>query len=178
MKAEKRTLIIMSLMAALVLVPMTAFGEEAISGPPPTPLTDPMNAKVPPIEQPLVPEGVFAVQLVEVLKMGHAQDEAQAENMLGTIGIEPKNGWIVGYPVTPVVIGEIKKGVATAADGGKLGMGKDQALKAVENLEANFGLMEVAVLAGVGDLLGAVQEATAKPQLSFCKFFSPNSQRN
>jgi hypothetical protein len=60
--------------------------------------------------------------------------------MLGTIGIEPKNGWIAGYPVSPVVIGEIKKGVAAAADAGKLEMGKDQALKAVENLEANFGL--------------------------------------
>ena len=130
----------MSLVAALVLVPMGVYGQEETSGPPPTPLTDQMSANTPPVEQPLVPEGVFAVQLVEALKMGQAQDEAQAESMLSAMGIEPKNGWIAGYPVTPPIIGEIEKGVAGAADAGKLGMGKDQALKAVGDLKAKLGL--------------------------------------
>jgi hypothetical protein len=119
---------------------MGVYGIEETSGPPPTPLTDQMSANTPPVEQPLVPEGVFAVQLVEALKMGRGQDEAQAESMLSGIGIEPKNGWIAGYPVTPPVIGEIERGVAGAADGGKIGIGKEQALKAVGDLKAKLGL--------------------------------------
>jgi len=140
MKAEKRIFLIVSLVAALVVVPMGVYGIEETSGPPPTPLTDQMSANTPPVEQPLVPEGVFAVQLVEALKMGRGQDEAQAESMLSGIGIEPKNGWIAGYPVTPPVIGEIERGVAGAADGGKIGIGKEQALKAVGDLKAKLGL--------------------------------------
>jgi hypothetical protein len=140
MKAEKRIFLIVSLVVALVVVPMGVYGIEETSGPPPTPLTDQMSANTPPVEQPLVPEGVFAVQLVEALKMGRGQDEAQAESMLSGIGIEPKNGWIAGYPVTPPVIGEIERGVAGAADGGKIGIGKEQALKAVGDLKAKLGL--------------------------------------
>lgn len=139
MKAEKRIFLIVSLVAALVVVPMGVYGIEETSGPPPTPLTDQMSANTPPVEQPLVPEGVFAVQLVEALKMGRGQDEAQAESMLSGIGIEPKSGWIAGYPVTPPVIGEIERGVAGAADGGKIGIGKEQALKAVGDLKAKLG---------------------------------------
>ena len=60
--------------------------------------------------------------------------------MLSAIGIEPKNGWIADYPVTPPVIGEIEKSVAGAADGGRLGMGKDQALKTVGDLKTKLGL--------------------------------------
>jgi hypothetical protein len=140
MKTQKRTFLIASLVAVLGLVPMGAYGNEEISGPPPTPLTGQMSANTTPVEQPLVPEGVFAVQLVEALKMGEAQEEAQAESMLSAIGIEPKNGWIAGYPVTPPIIGEIEKGVAGAADAGKLGMEKNQALKAVGDLKARLGL--------------------------------------
>ena len=140
MKAEKRIFLIVSLVAALVVVPMGVYGIEETSGPPPTPLTDQMSANTPPVEQPLVPEGVFAVQLVEALKMGRGQDEAQAESLLSGIGIGPKNGWIAGYPVTPPVIGEIERGVAGAADGGKIGIGKEQALKAVGDLKAKLGL--------------------------------------
>ena len=139
-KTARTSIFILSFVAALVVVPMGVYGIEETSGPPPTPLTDQMSANTPPVGQPLVPEGVFAVQLVEALKMGQAQDEAQAESMLSGIGIEPKNGWIAGYPVTPPVIGEIEKGVAGAADAGKLGMGKEQALKAVGDLKAKLGL--------------------------------------
>ena len=140
MKTRKGTFLIVSLVAALVVVPIGAYAKEEASGPPPTPLADQMSANTPPVDQPLVPEGVFAAQLVEALKMGRAQDEAQAESMLSGMGIEPKNGWIAGYPVTPPIIGEIEKGVAGAADAGKLGMGKDQALKAVGDLKAKLGL--------------------------------------
>ncbi len=105
----------MSLIAAWVLLPIAAYGQEETSGPPATPLPDSMSVRNPPVEQPLVPEGVFAVQLVEALKVGQTQDEAQAESMLSAVGIEPKNGWIAGYPVTPAVIGEIEKGVGQEA---------------------------------------------------------------
>ena len=140
MKTERRAFLIGSLVAGLVLVPVVSSGQEGISGPPPTPLTGQMSANNPPVGQPLIPEGVFAVQLVEALKLGQAQDEAQAESMLSAVGIEPKNGWIAGYPVTPPMIGEIEKGVAGAADAGKLGMGKEQALKAVGDMKARLGL--------------------------------------
>ena len=140
MKTEKRKILTMSLVAALVLVPMGVYGQGETSGPPPTPLTDQMSANTPPVGQPLVPEGVFAIQLAEALKMGQVQDEAQAESMLSAIGIEPKNGWIAGYPVTPPMIGEIERGVAGASDAGKLPMGKEQAMKAVGDLKAKLGL--------------------------------------
>lgn len=140
MKAKKRTSLILSLVAVLVLLPIAAYSQEQTSGPPPTPLMDQMNANIPPVEQPLIPEGVFASELVKALKIGQAQDEAQAENMLSAVGIEPKNGWIAGYPVTPPIISEIEKGVALAADGRKLGMGKNQALQVVGDLKAKLGL--------------------------------------
>lgn len=143
MKAEKKPFLVMSLATALALLPIVGYGQEGINGPPPTPLAGQLNTSIPPVEQPLVPEGVFAVQLVEAMKIGRAGDEAQAENMLSAIGIEPKNGWIAGYPVTPPVIVEIEKGVAGAADAGKLGMGKDQALKTVGDLKAKLGLKVV-----------------------------------
>ena len=72
--------------------------------------------------------------------MGTAQDEAQAENQLSALGIEPRNGWIAGSTVTPPVMGEIEKNVAVAAEGGKLKMGKEEALKAVGDLKTMLGL--------------------------------------
>ena len=140
MKAEERAYFMMSLVAVLVVVPMGVYGQEEAGGPPATLLTGQMSAGTPPVEQVLVPEGVFAVQLAEALRVGRAQDEAQAESMLSGLGIEPRNGWIAGYPVTPPVIGEIERGVAGAADAGKLGMGKSQALKALGDLKARLGL--------------------------------------
>ena len=140
MKTEKRTLLTVSLVAALVLVPMVSSGQREISGPPPTPLTGQTSANNSPIGQPLIPEGVFAVQLVQALRIGQTQDEAQAESMLSAVGIEPKNGWIAGYPVTPPMIGEIEKGVAGAADAGKLSLGKEQAMKALGDLKVKLGL--------------------------------------
>lgn len=90
-------------------------------------------------QKPLVPrQGDFAVQLVEALNIGQAQDEAQAESILSAMGIEPKNGWIAGYPVTPAIFIEIKNKVVRAADAGKLRMGSDHALKAVGGLKARF----------------------------------------
>ena len=136
-----RKYLAMSLVLLLGLTPAVAFGATGTSAPPPTPLqTDPGRAGTPPVEQALVPEGVFAIQLMEALKMGATQDEAQAESQLSAIGIEPQNGWIAGYPMTPPAMVEIEKSVAAAVEGGKLKMGKDEALKAVGDLKTKLGL--------------------------------------
>lgn len=124
--------------AAAFALPAAAFGEVYTGGA--SAPAGQMVGNAPPLEQPLVPEGAFAVQLVQVLNLGRTEDEAQAENMLSAVGIEPNNGWIAEYPVTPPIIAEIEAGIARAADAGKLRMGKNQALRAVADLKNKLGL--------------------------------------
>lgn len=133
MFAEKRKIVSIFIIAALVLFPVSFYGQEP-SG------TNQTTANSPPVAQPLVPEGELAIQLARDLKIINTQNEAQAEDMLGAIGVEPKNGWIADYPVTPDIVGEIQKSVAAAVDAQKLKMGKDQAQRAVENVVARLGL--------------------------------------
>jgi hypothetical protein len=97
----------------------------------------------PPVSQPLVPEGDFALKLATALKLGTPTSEAQAEDMLTSVGIAPQNGWIADYPVTPDIIGELQGAVAAAADAQKLPLGKEEALSAFQNLTAEFGLAVV-----------------------------------
>jgi len=131
----------MSLILLWGLAPVAASGAAGASAPTSTPLSaDQGRAGIPPVEQALVPEGVFAIQLMEALKMGSAQDEAQAESQLSAIGVEPKNGWIAGYPMTPPAMVEIEKSIAAAAEGGKLKMSKEEALRAVGELKTKLGL--------------------------------------
>jgi hypothetical protein len=94
----------------------------------------------PPVSQQLVPEGNFALKLVTVLKLGTATNEAQAEDMLSSVGIAPKNGWIADYPMTPIIIGELQDAVVAAADAHKLPMGKDDALRTFQGVTTEFGL--------------------------------------
>ena len=101
-------------------------------------------SQAPPIEQTLVREGDFAVKLVERLRIGTPQDEAEAETILSSTGISPKNGWISDYPVTPDIIGELQNAVGDAADAGRLSMGRDEALKTFQDLAAEVGLSVVA----------------------------------
>ena len=84
MKIGKVVFIIVLLISLLAV-----YGKAEAISPATIPLTDQMDANIPPVEQALVPEGVFAIQLVEALRMGQAQDEVQAENMLSSVGIEP-----------------------------------------------------------------------------------------
>ena len=90
--------------------------------------------KVPPISQPFIREGDFAVKLVEVLKLGTARNEAEAESRLASMGIAPQNGWIADYPLTPDIIGEVRRAIGSALDSGKLAMNKHEALMAVQIL--------------------------------------------
>jgi hypothetical protein len=124
---NKLLIIVMAL--GLVLMPFTVYPQ---SGQKP--------AGTPPISQTLVPEGDFALKLATALKVGTPTDEAQAEDMLTSAGIAPKNGWIADYPVTPNMIGELQNAVATAADSKKLPMGKEEALKAFQDITTEFGV--------------------------------------
>ena len=99
-----------------------------------------MPEGTPPVAQPLVPEGDFALKLVPALGLGTPNSEAQAEDMLTSVGIAPRNGWIADYPVTPDIIGELQNAVAAAADSKKLPMEKDEALNAFKNLITEFDL--------------------------------------
>jgi hypothetical protein len=90
--------------------------------------------KAPPISSGLVREGNFAIKLVEVLKLGTAKNETEAENMLAAAGISPKNGWIADHPLTPDIIGEVRRAIAVALDSGTLAMKKDEASLAVQVL--------------------------------------------
>jgi hypothetical protein len=100
--------------------------------------------QAPPVAPALVREGDFAIKLVGALKIGTAQNEADAETMLGSSGIAPKNGWIADYPVTPDIIGELQNTVGAAADSQRLPMGKEEALKALQSVSAELGLSVVA----------------------------------
>ena len=98
----------------------------------------------PPIAQTLVREGDFAIKLAEALKMGKAETEAEAESMLASAGITPKNGWIADYPMTPDIIRELEKAVGEAVDGQKLALGKNEALKALRTVAVEHELPIVA----------------------------------
>jgi hypothetical protein len=105
-----------------------------------------MATQPPPIAQVLIREGDFAIQLAEALKTGQAKNEAEAEAALASAGIAPKNGWIADYPMTPDIVGELQNAVGTAADSGKLGMKKVEALKAFRTTVVELQLPLIAEL--------------------------------
>ncbi len=94
----------------------------------------------PPIEPTIVREGDFAVRLLFELGLGTAQEEIEAETQLGKIGIVPRNGWIADYPVTPDIFAEIQKAVGDAANSQKLSMGREEALRRLNNANIELGL--------------------------------------
>jgi hypothetical protein len=114
----------------------------------------------PPIASPLVREGDFAVQLISALEVGTTTDEIEAESLLGAIGITPRNGWIADYPVTPDIIGELQKSVGEAADAGKLGMSKDEAVKRLNDVNAGNSL---AVTPYTGETVSRIPSAQDYP---------------
>ncbi len=120
--------VVILLASCLILVPGLSFAQ---SGTP---------AANPPIAQPLVREGDFAVKLADALKLGAVSNETEGESMLGSVGIAPRNGWIADYPVTPDIIGELQKAVSDAADAQSLSMTRDEALKEFQNVTAGFNM--------------------------------------
>jgi len=74
------------------------------------------------------------MELTEVLKVGVVRSEAEAESRLASLGIAPMNGWIADYPLTPSVIGELRKAVGEASDSGKIAMNREESIKAFDDL--------------------------------------------
>ena len=108
--------------------------------PPPQALPRRTGSQPPPVSQALVREGDFAVRLAQALGLGASRGEAEAETMLASAGILPKNGWIADYPVTPDIVGEIQDSIALAADSGRLAMNKDMATKAFQSITSEQAL--------------------------------------
>jgi hypothetical protein len=105
---------------SLLLLPVVAYGQEQTASQPP------------PVEQPLVREGEFAMKLMEALQMGKAESETEAESSLASVGIAPRNGWISDYPVTADIIGELEKSVLEAAEANRISLGSEEALDAFQ----------------------------------------------
>ena len=124
-----KKLLIVTMSLALLMMPLAVYSQ-----------SEQRLAGAPPVSQTLVPEGQFALKLATALKLGTPNNEAQAEDMLTSAGIAPKNGWIADYPMTPNVIGELQSTVTAAADAKKFPMGKDEALKAFQSLTAEVGV--------------------------------------
>jgi hypothetical protein len=102
--------------------------------------TETAKSSPPPISQPLVTEGIFAVKLASALGVSQTGDEVTAETGLGESGIAPRNGWIADYPVTPDIIGEVRQSVATATDNKQLAIGRDEAMKRFGDTIDSLGL--------------------------------------
>jgi hypothetical protein len=98
------------------------------------------RTRSPGIGQVLIREGDFAVELAQALKMGRVNDETEAESILTTMGIAPRNGWIADYPMTPDIVGELQGAIEQAADSGKLAIRKEEAIRALKDLSAREGL--------------------------------------
>ena len=115
----------------------------------------------PPIAQPLVREGDFAIKLTDALKLGTVSSETEAESLLGSVGIEPRNGWIADYPVTPDIVGELQTSIAEAANAGKLAMGKDAAMQASQEVLSGYNL---SIKTGAPVQQGSTAPATNYPE--------------
>jgi hypothetical protein len=88
----------------------------------------------PPVEQPLVREGEFAVELATAFNLTSSRDEATAESYVASINIAPRNGWISDYPITPDIITEIRESVAASASSEYLQISETDALDLMDNI--------------------------------------------
>src|SRR5208337_4340794 len=118
----KRVLVIL-VAAGLVLTPYT--GSVSAQG---------STSGRPPIEQPLVSEGEFAVELATALHLTSSHDEAAAENSLAAINIAPRNGWISDYPMTPDIVAEVRENAARSASSRSLSLSEADAARAVDSV--------------------------------------------
>jgi len=79
---------LLMLLMAFVMIPFIAHAQ---TGPPAATTNSP-------ISQPLIREGTLAVKLAGDFKLGITENEAEAEDLLSTAGIAPRNGCYPGYP--------------------------------------------------------------------------------
>ena len=121
------------LTASLLLYPFATFATDYGS-------QSSQTQQVPPVAQPLVREGDFAVKLAAMLNLGSPANEAEAEDLLAKAGVTPLNGWISVYPVTPQIVGQLQDSIAKAADEGKLSVKKDDATRGLYSLTSQMTL--------------------------------------
>ena len=95
---------------------------------------------VPPVGQTLVREGTFAIELAKAFEMPGDANEVESESWLADAGVSPLNGWIADYPVTPDIIGELRKAVGDAVETAKINLDKDEALNRFDRSLAAVGL--------------------------------------
>jgi len=95
---------------------------------------------IPPVAQPLVREGDFAVKLAALYGLGVPSNETEAEDLLAAAGIVPLNGWISDYPVTPEILGQIQEAAARSATEGRLPMTAEKATRLIADLAAEMSL--------------------------------------
>jgi len=123
---------------------------------------DPAQASAnqnPPVEQPLVREGDFAIKLAAELNLGNTDDESAAEALLASAGIEPKNGWISDYPVTPQIIGQLNDAITQATAEGTVNAAV--ANQVLDRVVAEMSLPEPAGSAGTQTAATAPSDAAA-----------------
>jgi hypothetical protein len=137
--------------AGLLLYPLAANAADYGSPPPQT-------QQVPPVAQPLVREGDFAVKLAAELGLGNPSDEAVAQDMLAKAGVVPLNGWIPDYPMTPVIVGQLQDAIEQASAQGTLPMSSSEATEALTILAAEMNLPTPA-----GDGTSAPQGSPSPP---------------
>ncbi len=138
------------LAASLLLYPFAAFAADYGS-------QSSQTKQAPPVAQPLVREGDFAIKLAAKLDLGLPTNEAVAEDMLAKAGVVPANGWLSDYPVTPEIVGQLHDAITKAAADGKLPMNTDEATKGLYALTAE---MNLPTPAGSGS---ASEEGTTTP---------------
>ena len=132
--------ILRAFLVALSLLSTISHGQGEIKGTP-VPLSSATQTGINPslVEQTLVPESVLVMQLIEAFNLGPVADSAKAEDLLSNLGIEPENGWIAEYPVTPQILGDVEQGIAMAADQGKIAFNKEQALQLFRDVKLKLG---------------------------------------
>jgi hypothetical protein len=132
--------LLIPVLAAGLLLSGAAFGQSGDNLQSSATSTITADTGLPSVEQALVPEGIFAMQFAEALKLAPIPDEAKAVALLSGLGIEPQNGWITDYPVTPSLLGDIEKDIAAASDQGRIAISKDQALALFREVKTQLGL--------------------------------------
>ncbi len=101
---------------------------------------DAQAGDIPPVSQPLVREGDFAIELAPLYGLGTPFSETEAEDLLAQAGILPLSGWISDYPVTPEILSQLQESAARAAEDGKLWMSAEESQSVLFDLAWRMGL--------------------------------------
>lgn len=123
---------------------------------------DAQTYDVPPVAQPLVREGDFAIKLAALYGLGAPANETEAEDLLSSAGVIPLNGWISDYPVTPEILGQLQDAAARAASEGRLSMTAEEATKRLHGLASQ---MYLPVPAGPGSKAAVAPKAPEQPDI-------------